>query len=79
MGDGIQTPDTTMDKQPEVITYILSVDSKGCFFFCNRCQMRSYNRNDIDNHYCGHCKVFHDDIWPPARKAWLGIGTKKNQ
>lgn len=24
------------------------------------CGRTSYNRNDIDHHYCGHCKIFMD-------------------
>lgn len=28
---------------------------------CVTCGLRSYNQNDIDNKYCGHCHMFHED------------------
>lgn len=30
------------------------------FIACRICQMRSYNRNDIEQRYCGSCHQFHD-------------------
>jgi hypothetical protein len=27
--------------------------------------------NDVQEHYCGHCHVFHDNLWPPARRWWI--------
>jgi hypothetical protein len=27
---------------------------------CAQCGMRSYNRNDIEQRYCGYCHQFHD-------------------
>jgi hypothetical protein len=38
---------------------------------CRNCNLTSHNQNDVENRYCGHCHVFHEDLWPPARKAWL--------
>jgi ribosomal protein L37E len=38
---------------------------------CRRCGKISHNPGDVLNHYCAHCHVSHDDIWPPARKAWV--------
>lgn len=29
---------------------------------CPRCQMVSYNPNDIANRYCGNCHVFENDV-----------------
>jgi len=29
---------------------------------CHLCGMTSYNRDDIQEHYCGNCKVFLDQI-----------------
>ncbi len=33
--------------------------------------MTSHNPHDVEYKWCGRCKVFHDDIWPPAREWWL--------
>lgn len=38
---------------------------------CRRCGMISYSPKDVENHWCGRCKASHDDIWPPARLAWV--------
>lgn len=43
---------------------------------CLRCKRVSFNQNDVAHRYCGYCKVFHDDIWPPARRSWLEQGKK---
>lgn len=43
----------------------------GNAFKCRRCCQVSRNPNDVINHYCAHCHASHDDIWPPARMAWL--------
>jgi hypothetical protein len=50
-------------------TFVLS--DQGRAITCLRCKKTSYNANDVANHYCGWCHVFHDDIWPPARHWWL--------
>lgn len=31
---------------------------------CLTCHRTSYNQGDVEHHYCGHCKVFHDDAAP---------------
>lgn len=51
------------------VTFHVSEDGKS--IKCLRCRRTSHNQNDVDKHYCGCCHVFHDDIWPPARAAWL--------
>jgi ribosomal protein L37E len=38
---------------------------------CRRCKMVSHHPKDVEHHYCGHCGVSHDDLWPPARRAWV--------
>lgn len=50
-------------------TFAISEDGKT--ITCLKCKLTSHNQNDVANHYCGHCHVFHDDLYPPARKAWL--------
>ena len=32
------------------------------FIACPKCGRVSYNRNDIDQKYCGNCNMFHEDI-----------------
>lgn len=29
--------------------------------WCRSCHYTSYNKNDIEQRYCGNCRVFHDD------------------
>ena len=38
---------------------------------CHRCGKESHNQNDVENHYCGHCHVFHDDCTVPLL-LWKG-------
>jgi ribosomal protein L37E len=38
---------------------------------CRRCGLTSYSLKDVEHRWCGNCKVSHDDLWPPARRAWL--------
>jgi len=52
-----------------VATYEILDDGKA--IRCLRCGCISYNSNDVQQRYCGKCKVSHDDIWPPARLDWL--------
>lgn len=51
-----------------------SDDGKRESIKCLRCGRTSHNLNDVNNRYCGYCHAFLDDIWPPARKAWLESG-----
>lgn len=53
----------------ETHTYEVAADGKS--ITCLRCKKTSHNENDVKHHFCGHCHVFHDDLWPPARRAWL--------
>jgi hypothetical protein len=50
-------------------TYTISDDGKS--ITCRRCKRTSYNPHDVHHHYCGFCHAHHDDVWPPARKAWI--------
>lgn len=50
-------------------TYTISDDGKS--ITCLKCKRTSQNPKDVEQHYCGWCHAFHDDIWPPARRAWL--------
>jgi hypothetical protein len=52
-----------------VSTYRVAEDGKS--ITCLRCNRTSHHPKDVKNHYCGWCCAFHDDIWPPARAAWL--------
>jgi hypothetical protein len=54
----------------EFQTFTLSVDGR-VSITCKRCKRTSYNLNDVEQRYCGYCHVFHDDIWPPARRWWV--------
>lgn len=29
---------------------------------CPRCRWTSYNPNDVEQRYCGHCHMFHEDM-----------------
>ena len=40
-------------------TWILSADGES--ITCLRCNMTSYNVNDIMYRFCGHCHAFHED------------------
>jgi len=53
------------------LTQTVSISEDGKSMTCLKCGNTTHNQNDVDNHYCDYCHVFHDDIWPPARKAWL--------
>lgn len=33
----------------------------GSAIWCATCGYISFNQNDVAEHYCGMCKVFHDD------------------
>ncbi len=50
-------------------TFTISEDGKT--ITCKRCRKTSHHPEDVKNHYCGFCHVWHDDIWPPARRWWL--------
>ena len=42
--------------------YVIEPDEKALGGFpitCLRCDMKSYNRNDVDHRYCGNCKAYH--------------------
>jgi hypothetical protein len=30
---------------------------------CGRCGNTSHNPEDVTQHYCAHCKIFHDDVY----------------
>lgn len=52
-----------------IVTFTIAPNGKS--ITCLKCKRTSYNPNDVEHHWCGYCHVGHDDIWPPARKAWL--------
>lgn len=52
-----------------ILTYTIAADGKS--ITCLRCKRTSYSLKDVEHHYCGHCHVHHDDLWPPARYWWL--------
>jgi hypothetical protein len=43
------------------MSYALGEDAGGPFIHCLECQTRSHNPNDIREHYCGYCHIFHGD------------------
>lgn len=50
-------------------TYTISEDGQS--ITCNLCGMRSYNRNDIVNIYCGHCHHWHETLPEQMQKQAL--------
>lgn len=50
-------------------TFILGDDKKS--ITCKRCNRTSYNENDVRYHFCAYCGIFHDDLWPLARRWWI--------
>ncbi len=49
-----------------------TVNADGRAIMCLRCGRTSYSQGDIENHYCGHCKIFHDDetfVGPNAQQC----------
>jgi ribosomal protein L37E len=55
----------------EIKTFTIAADGKS--ITCLRCKKTSYNVNDLKNHYCGFCHVFHDDLVPWARRWWMNL------
>lgn len=43
-------------------SYRIAPDGKS--ITCLLCDMTSYNRHDIEHHFCGNCRVFLDDLGP---------------
>lgn len=52
--------------------YTFHIDLNGPSITCKICGLTSFNKNDVIQHYCAHCRVFHDDLWPPARAQLIG-------
>ena len=50
-------------------TFVIAADGQS--ITCLHCRMTSYHPKDVENRYCGHCHIFHDDVWPPARQWWI--------
>lgn len=50
-------------------TFEILEDGKA--FKCRRCGNISRDQSDVTNHWCDRCHASHDDIWPPARRAWM--------
>lgn len=57
------------DPGPIIETYTIAADGKS--ITCKRCKRTSYHPRDIEERYCGSCHVFHEDLWPPIREAWI--------
>jgi len=45
------------------MTYTIQKDRAA--ITCHFCHKTSYNKNDVEQLYCGHCKIFHADH-PPS-------------
>lgn len=43
------------------MSYSLGEHQGQAFICCDRCGMRSFNRNDIAHAYCAQCHVFHHE------------------
>lgn len=65
------TCETCLLGQEEISTFTLGQDGASVTITCKRCNRTSYSRSDVEYHYCGYCRVSHDDLWPPARRWWL--------
>lgn len=52
--------------------YTFHIDLNGPSITCKICGLTSFNNSDVINHYCAHCHVSHDDLWPPARAQLIG-------
>ncbi len=68
--EDVNCPECLKGKDP-VETFVI----KDGAITCKRCRMTSHNLTDVQQHYCGHCHVFHDDLWPPSRLAWIHSKT----
>lgn len=53
-------------------TFKISADRKS--ITCRGCGHKSTDPKDVENHTCPACHVSHDDLWPPARRAWIKQG-----
>lgn len=58
-----------LEGREEIKTF--TIGHHGSSITCLKCRRTSYLPQDVKFKYCGHCNVFHEDLWPPARKAWL--------
>lgn len=56
---------------PQLYPLTFTIGDNGTSITCKRCERTSHNEGDVEQHYCSHCKMFHDDIWPPAREGWI--------
>jgi hypothetical protein len=45
--------------------YVISYAQGEPYIRCLRCGRLSRNRRDIQERYCGHCHLFHDQEMPP--------------
>jgi hypothetical protein len=43
----------------KAVPFVLAED--GTWIMCLRCNKTSHNHNDVEKHYCAHCKRFLDD------------------
>jgi ribosomal protein S27AE len=60
----------TVDYSPYTIA------ENGRSITCHRCGRTSYSQGDVDNLYCGKCKIFHEDAGeyvPPTAQQCAGV------
>lgn len=60
----------------ETVSYLVSFDGK--VLFCRMCGYASHNPHDVENRYCGHCHLFHDNLKLEAHLANLTKSSAEN-
>jgi hypothetical protein len=61
------TPTDKAQQPPPAATFVLLPGpGGGLCIHCCVCGRTSFNPNDVEQLYCGHCHRFHDDECPPA-------------
>lgn len=59
--------------RPGEIYYAIGVFNGQAFIQCGKCSLRSFNRNDIAQRFCGHCDLFLDDeLWGHKQRERVG-------
>ena len=66
----VTCPDCKQNATEMPPTFELLNDGKA--ILCRICGAKSHHHKDVEHHYCGWCKVWHDDLWPPARAMLIG-------
>lgn len=55
-----------MQLEPSIVGYTISLGEHGACITCHVCGKTSWNRNDVEQRYCGHCHVVHHDGLPKS-------------